>query len=418
MSPIFSKSVPSLSSVLSRSGRALAQCQAGGTMMIFALLTVPVVGMVGFSIDMVRTSNAKSALRATLDATLLSAAKAGEDDFLTAANAYFDSNLNELSKLEPSARFSTSKTSAGTVYKGTATAEVGTTFASVLGINSIPLSMTASVTEPREIGDTCIWVLDESANHALTFNSEAKVVAPDCAVQVNSMNNAAAVFNSNIDIYFSDICIAGPGVTNNYGPIDNLRTSCEPKQEPFTASMPAVAPGDCDYGSKNFNGGNVTLHPGTYCGGINFNNNTNVTFLPGLYVLNGSKWNVNGGEWDGEGVSFYFHTRSSGIQFNSAVTSVLTPPASGPYQDIMFFEAPGLAKSNFIFNDSEDFQIEGLVYLPSRDTTYNANSIWRAREFTFVVNTLKLNQTNWDLTPGVESKANWGDDTGELRISS
>ena len=386
--------------------------------MVFGLLTVPVVGIVGMSVDMTRSSNAKSDLRAALDASLLSAAHDTGGDFNAAANAYFRTNTKDMAEHAPVATFSRQKTHDAIIYSATATAEIRTTFAAVLGVNRIPVSLSASASRPREIGETCIWVLDENANHALTFNSEATVNAPECAIQVNSMNNAAASFSSNIDIHFSDICVAGPGVTNNYGPIANLETNCEIKQEPFTASMPAVDPGDCDYGTKNYNGGNVTLHPGTYCGGINFNNNTNVSFLPGLYVLNGSKWNVNGGEWTGDGVSFYFHTNKSGIQFNSAVTSTLTPPSNGAYQDIMFFEAPGLAKSNFIFNDSEDFQIEGLVYLPSRDTTYNANSIWRAREFTFVVNTLKLNQTNWLLTPGVESKANHGEDTLQLRISS
>ena len=386
--------------------------------MLFALLAIPVIGMVGFSVDMVRSSNAKSALRAALDASLLSAAQEGTSSFQTTANAYFGSNVNQLAKLDPIANFSFAETRNEVVYKGTATANVGTTFAAILGINNIPVTLSASVTQPKDIGETCIWVLDESANHALTFNSEATVVAPECAIQVNSMNSAAASFSSNINIQFSDICIAGPGVTNNYGPIANMETSCEPKQEPFTAKMPTVNPGDCDYSSKNFNGGNVTMHPGTYCGNINFNSEPYVDFAPGLYILNGSSWNVNGGEWYGDGVTFYFHDNKSGIQFNSAVKSNLTPPTSGDYKDIMFFEPPGLPKSNFIFNDSRDFKIEGLVYLPSRDTTYNANSIWHARKFTFVVNTLKLNQTNWDLTPGVESPANDGNDPADLRISS
>lgn len=398
--------------------RLLSVSRHGGTTMVFALLAIPVVGMTGFSIDMIRSSNAKASLRAALDASLLSAAHEGADGFQAAANAYFGSNVNELSSLSPTASFSVSETNSAIVYTGTATANVGTTFAAVLGINNIPLALSASVSKPKEAGETCIWVLDESANHALTFNSQATVVAPDCAVQVHSQNKHAASFSANIDIQFASICVAGEGVTNNYGPVQGLETSCQVEPDPFASAIPTVVPGDCDYSSKNYNGGNITLHPGTYCGHTNFNNNTNVTFTPGLYVFNGAKWNVNGGEWDGNGVSFYFHTKQSGIQFNSAVTSGLTPPGSGSYENLMFFEAPGLGKSNFVFNDSEDFQIEGIVYLPSRDAIYNSNSIWRARKLTMVFNTLKLNQTNWDLTSGADVTTDQSSEPSQIRISS
>lgn len=386
-------------------------------MMVFALLAVPVVGMVGFSVDLTRSSNAKSELRSALDASLLSAAHDGTDGFSTAANTYFASNTADMSAHNAAATFSVSETSKAVVYSGSASAQVRTTFASLLGVSRIPLNMNASVTMPKQTADNCIWVLDDNANHALTFNAQATVSAPTCGIQVNSANKHAASFSSNIDIDFASICVVGEGVTNNYGPIEGLQTSCAEKPDPFAATMPAVTPGGCDYSSKNYNGGNITLHPGTYCGHMNLNNATNVTFMPGLYVLDGSKWNANGGTWAGDGVSFYFTDKQSGIQFNSAVTSSLTPPTSGPYAGLMMFEAPGLAKSNFVFNDSEDFRIEGLIYLPSRDAIYNSNSTWRARQMTMVFNTLKLNQTTWDLTPGVVSTTQ-DFDPGELRISS
>ena len=74
---------------LARPLGALARSKRGGTTMLFALLAIPVFGMVGFSVDMVRSSNAKSALRAALDASLLSAAQEGTSSFQTTANAYF-----------------------------------------------------------------------------------------------------------------------------------------------------------------------------------------------------------------------------------------------------------------------------------------------------------------------------------------
>ena len=76
-----------LSGSLGRAAGTLARSKQGGTTMLFALLAIPVIGMVGFSVDMVRSSNAKSALRAALDASLLSAAQEGTSSFQTTANA-------------------------------------------------------------------------------------------------------------------------------------------------------------------------------------------------------------------------------------------------------------------------------------------------------------------------------------------
>ena len=102
-----------LSGSLGRAAGTLARSKQGGTTMLFALLAIPVIGMVGFSVDMVRSSNAKSALRAALDASLLSAAQEGTSSFQTTANAYFGSNVNQLAKLDPIANFSFAETSRG-----------------------------------------------------------------------------------------------------------------------------------------------------------------------------------------------------------------------------------------------------------------------------------------------------------------
>jgi hypothetical protein len=39
--------------------------------------------------------------------------------------------------------------------------------------------------------------------------------------------------------------------------------------------------------------------------------------------------------------------------------------------------------------------LDGIVYLPSRDVTFNAGSGLMSKEMTLVVNTLILDQTNW-----------------------
>jgi hypothetical protein len=54
-----------------------------------------------------------------------------------------------------------------------------------------------------------------------------------------------------------------------------------------------------------------------------------------------------------------------------------------------------------VFNDAKDMQLKGLIYLPSRDVTFNAGSKVTSKSFTLVINTLILDQTQWKLKPSV-----------------
>ncbi|MEQ1654008.1 MAG: hypothetical protein ABL897_16105, partial [Hyphomicrobium sp.] len=70
---------------------------------------------------------------------------------------------------------------------------------------------------------------------------------------------------------------------------------------------------------------------------------------------------------------------------------------TGPYKDVVIFEAGGLVPSPFVLDDSIGMNLTGLIYLPSRDTTFNAASNLFSKDTTLVVKTLILDQTNWSL---------------------
>src|SRR5262249_33000597 len=111
-----------------------------------------------------------------------------------------------------------------------------------------------------------------------------------------------------------------------------------------------------------------------------------------------------GGEWTGTGVTFYFADTSK-IQLNSQVKVDIKAPTSGTYKDLVMFEKPGLSRSNYPFNDTKDtMNLEGVMYLPSRDVIFNGGSTLKSKKMTIVVNTLTLNQTAWDLTPGTQDE--------------
>lgn len=354
---------------------------------------------IGITIDYSRASNIRVSLQAALDASLLAAAKKPEEEREDAAQSFFAMNSAAIQSYGPVASFSMSPDGE---FTGTASATVETIFTKLVSISELPVGAQSAVSV-TEAGSACIWVLDPDAYESFRVNSGADIVAPDCEIHVHSDAGRAAVFNAGINLEFARICIKGSNVTNNYGSVPNLELDCDPLGDPYEATMPPPPSTACDHNNGNYNGGTVNLSPGVYCGWHNFNG-PNVNFDPGVYVIKGGGWNVNGGRWSGDGVTFYFDDTSK-IQFNSGVAAEFSPPDSGPYKGIMFYERSGLPESNFVLDDSRGFEISGLVYLPSRNTIYNSGSRTEARELSMVFNTLILNHTRWNLESGSGSAA-------------
>ncbi|MCB9961149.1 MAG: pilus assembly protein TadG-related protein [Hyphomonas sp.] len=381
---------------------------------------LPMIVVVGMAFDMSMIESRKRDLQSALDFTMLSAAAGDLNSFNTRVDEYFDSNTYDFNGLSPEVSASYDDTGTRIVFDGTASAWVPTTFQGLIGRASVKVTVTSEVSATKGTGGAqgCIWVVATNKSQALTFNSGADIVSPDCQINVHSTASSAAVFNSGITLDVDKVCVASSSVINNYGTLPPLETNCTVVPDPFAASIPQPSAGTCTYSNLNISG-STTLNPGTYCGWVNFNtNSTNtITFNPGLYIIKSGGWNVNGGKWRGTGVSFYYADTSK-IQFNSGVDFDVSPPTSGTYENLIFFEKKGLSNSQFVLDDSNGFKTNGLIWLPSRDTTWNSGSQLRSNAVSMVFNSLILNNVNWDLDAGVStgSSSSSGIDGTALRL--
>jgi hypothetical protein len=73
-----------------------------------------------------------------------------------------------------------------------------------------------------------------------------------------------------------------------------------------------------------------------YCGGMQFNANADVTFNPGVYIVDGGNFTVNGGGiLQGSGVTIVFTSSTMSdwptATINGGATINLTPPSTGPW---------------------------------------------------------------------------------------
>jgi hypothetical protein len=179
-----------------------------------------------------------------------------------------------------------------------------------------------------------------------------------------------------------------------------LQTNCTGATDPFAGALPTPTVGACTVNGANYSGVQ-TLSPRVYCGTFNFNGTGTLNLNPGLYIFNNTRWNINSGwsvqETGGGGVTFYFTNANSYIQINSGAAINITAPTIGTYADILIFEPSGLSTSSFSINGAAGHVFKGLIYLPSRNITFNSVSTVASEYLTIVVNTLILDNVNWNI---------------------
>ncbi len=256
-----------------------------------------------------------------------------------------------------------------------------------------PAAVVAATTAP------CVILADPHAADALVVNSGAQVSAPRCEVHVASDARPSTTLNAVSRLDLGQLCVAGD-IARHGGDVTNALRGCSATIDPWLRRPPAPRPAvdaPCDDRPRAVDGGAVALRPGVWCGGLAFNGAPTVTLEPGLYVIRGGDWVLNGGTYRGAGVSLYFADGSKPV-FNSGVDLQLSAPADGPRGGVLMDEAPGLAPSTLTFDDARTFRLDGIVHLPSRRTVWNSGSRLEGRPLA-VFGAAVLNGTIWTLAP-------------------
>ncbi|MEO9970307.1 MAG: pilus assembly protein TadG-related protein [Hyphomonadaceae bacterium] len=370
--------------------------ESGAMAIVLAIALIPILLMIGMAVEWRQASNTRAHLQNLLDIAVLNTIiELNESGDFSKVGDQFSAIAKDAIPFET--QHSIVETTRG--VSGTASVFVPATFTSITGQTGFNIKVTALAgVHVTNRALPCITTLDQSENASLGVNSGAQINAPECEVHVHSQADPAASFTSGAMLDTAGVCIAGPDVSNNSALAagTDFRLNCDVGPDPLAGVIPEPLFSSCN-GHPNIISGPTTLQPGVYCGGLIFNGAPDVEFAPGLYIIRNGGWIVNGGSWRGDGVTFYFED-SSTLLFNSDVNIKLSAPDNGDYADILFTEAPNLPESNFILNDTDAFDISGVIYLPSRNMTINSNGNARAFDLVLVVNNFTINNAQWDLT--------------------
>lgn len=159
------------------------------------------------------------------------------------------------------------------------------------------------------------------------------------------------------------------------------------------------------YTNMVLNGGSTgSMQPGTY---TDFEISCDTTLAGGIYVINGGKLKLNGGnDLTGTGVMFVLKNGAE-VDINGSATVFLTPmsalelmAAGVPAEDaarmegMLIFEDPGSpGSSNSKLNGGANFDLNGVVYMPKSDLQLAGNMSASSECLMIMSSTLQLSGT-------------------------
>ena len=250
-----------------------------------------------------------------------------------------------------------------------------------------------SSTSMTSSAEGCLVALTTAAEQGINFTSFNNFNA-DCTLVSNGTSSSA---NSSASIYLASFNNATVKSVWSRGSFyktgyNSFSTTNEAQLNQTTAVVDPYAglanpsPGTCTYNPFSGPGGSqITLTPGTYCGGLTVSGYNNVYFTAGTYYIANGDLRVTGSNnvsctncTGGAGVTFVLTQTTNntadigGVAISSENNISFSAPSSGQYAGVLFYQdrrAPtGTMTSttrNFTVTSLNNVTLNGAVYFPS-----------------------------------------------------
>jgi hypothetical protein len=268
-----------------------------------------------------------------------------------------------------------------------------TYFLKIFGINSETITARAVATNfsgatKGSSNFNCVITLGppNSSIEGVNINGSAILNAPTCGIadngNYNTKGNALTVSAGTFGVSGS-ANISGPGGTvtcaSGQSACPAYGTPAVPN--PLGSLTPPCSPCAAT-GSISISGnGTFVENPGVYnsisISGTGNSKTPSVTFNPGVYVVTGGNFTLKGNATvSGNGVMFYF-TNGATLDASGGGNNLdfqLTPPTSGPYQGILFYQDPNDTNGPQLGGDNQS-NFGGILYFPKAQLTFFGNNV-------------------------------------------
>jgi len=241
--------------------------------------------------------------------------------------------------------------------------------------------------------DACLYVLDPHASGSLTVAGNSSVTLHDCGVQVNSDNTTAAVSLGTAQLTATSVGVVGNYTGSGFYPTPS--TGVIPAPDPFSYLQAPPTTG-CTYTSRVTIKTETTLAPGVYCGGLEVTAGGVLHLTSGVYVLKGGGLKTQAGsKLTGEKVMFYNTGAPSypwgPVNFHAASESDLSPPDSGPYKGILFFNDRSITATDLnVFAGTPNTTFTGAIYFANTDVRFTGDTDGEAHHMIFAARNIEF----------------------------
>ncbi len=237
---------------------------------------------------------------------------------------------------------------------------------------------------------TCILALSDTASGAITVGGSTNVRLNNCVVTSNSAAQDAFAMESGAALMSTECVHAVGDVVYT----SNLRlTGCsapkvmQPKsRDPYEDRSEPVVWGECRNGNIGHPQYSTTVtptdqHPNgmnsrRFCNGMSLKGE--VSFEPGLYIIDGGTLSINSqANITSSGGVTFFLTNGATVQYNGGADIDLDAPSSGPTSGLLFWESKDNNHYGDIshkFNGGSSMTLQGALYMPVSNVTFNGSS--------------------------------------------
>jgi hypothetical protein len=372
--------------------RSFCSDRAGSFAPTFALLLVPVVGLIGAALDYSRAANERVMLQRALDTALLAAAQDGTSNWSAVAEGTFRSAYRPKGATTATPSF----TAANNTYSGSATGTVQTALLTPLGYASIPIAASAAalVREPQA-ETSCFLSLGKGFgidDNSMVFSGAPNVKLTGCALRSNTSmkcnghdTGALASTSAGTTTSCSNPVSGARQISDIYAPIAaHITRKCtasasnitwRPGQPPSSSKMVTVELAD-----------RVEYH---VCGDLTVSGTGSLTGTAPtrdtvIVIENGSLTVAANAALTAARITIAFtgnNGSASGINFpngngHSASLS-LSPPTTvtNPFAGISVYQDPALTyRPDSDWGPGATFSSDGVVYMPNARLSLGGNA--------------------------------------------
>jgi Flp pilus assembly protein TadG len=261
------------------------------------------------------------------------------------------------------------------------------TFSSMFMSSAPAITVTARAAA-IDSGEFCVVALEKTNNSGIIIQGNTQVNL-GCGMISNSPSASVSVgVNGNTHNVTADP-VAGAGGVPDINGVTNEQSyhlaQPDPYEDMYNTDIPSGM--SCTNMSSKIvttsaadaaAGVTQTLSPGCYTGNNQFKFNGGVTKLnPGVYYLNNTEFNMQGGTIKGDGVTIILTgTDPKQVNLNGGATVQLKAPTSGTWKNMLMIQSPNAPNINNVnnINGSATSSLDGTMYFPNQQVTFSGTT--------------------------------------------